>query len=111
MSFLLLHCFQNSKFSFLKTPGVFVGESYLLPSVAAVVLGGTALTGGVGSVVASAIAALFLTQLGQIVLSIGAPTSIQLLIQAAAIAIGMGLRGIRIEALTKVFGKGLRTFT
>ena len=38
--------------AFLKTPGVFVGESYLLPSVAAVVLGGTALTGGVGSVIA-----------------------------------------------------------
>lgn len=80
--------------AFLKTPGIFLGDSYLLPTVAAVVLGGTALTGGVGSVIASAIAALFLTQLGQIVLSIGAPTSAQLLIQAATIAVGMGLRSI-----------------
>jgi ribose transport system permease protein len=95
--------------AFLKTPGVFVGDSYLLPTVAAVVLGGTALTGGVGSVIASAVAALFLTQLGQIVLSIGAPTSIQLLIQAATIAIGMGLRGLRLESLRQIFGRGLST--
>jgi ribose transport system permease protein len=90
--------------AFLKTPGVFLGETYLLPSVAAVVLGGTALTGGVGSVVASAVAALFLTQLGQLVLSIGAPTSVQLLIQSATIAIGMGLRGINVEALKTLLG-------
>ena len=90
--------------AFLKTPGVFLGDTYLLPSVAAVVLGGTALTGGVGSVVASAVAALFLTQLGQLVLSIGAPTSIQLLIQSATIAIGMGLRGIRPDSLKHLLG-------
>jgi ribose transport system permease protein len=89
--------------AFLKTPGVFLGDTYLLPSVAAVVLGGTALTGGVGSVVASAVAALFLTQLGQLVLSIGAPTSIQLLIQSATIAIGMGLRGIHLQSLGHLF--------
>jgi ribose transport system permease protein len=90
--------------AFLKTPGVFVGETYLLPSVAAVVLGGTALTGGVGSVIASAVAALFLTQLGQLVLSIGAPTSVQLLIQSATIAIGMGLRGIHLQSLGHLIG-------
>jgi ribose transport system permease protein len=94
--------------SFLKTPGVFVGETYLLPSVAAVVLGGTALTGGSGSVIASAVAALFLTQLGQLVLSIGAPTSIQLLIQSATIAIGMGLRGIPFSQLLLLLGIGQR---
>lgn len=85
--------------AFLKTPSIFLGESYLLPTVAAVVLGGTALTGGVGSVIASAVAALFLTQLGQVVLSIGAPTSAQLLIQAATIAVGMGLRSINFRAV------------
>jgi ribose transport system permease protein len=90
--------------AFLKTPGVFVGDAYLLPSVAAVVLGGTALTGGVGSVVASAVAALFLTQLGQLVLSIGAPTSVQLLIQSATIAVGMGLRGIHLQSLGHLLG-------
>lgn len=80
--------------AFLKTPGIFVGEPLLLPTVAAVVLGGTALTGGVANVVASAVAALFLTHLGQIVLSIGAPTSVQLLIQSATIIVGMSLKSI-----------------
>lgn len=87
--------------AFLKTPGIFVGETYLLPTVAAVVLGGTPLTGGVGSVIASAGGALFLTQLGQLVLSIGAPTSVQLLIQSATIAVGMGLRNIKWDALRR----------
>ena len=94
--------------AFFKTPGVFIGNSYLLPTIAAVVLGGTPLTGGVGSVVASVVAALFLTQLGQIVLIIGAPTSIQLLIEAAAILIGMGLRSFPVEGLKQMLGKGLR---
>jgi ribose transport system permease protein len=87
--------------AFLKTPGVFIGDTYLLPSVAAVVLGGTALTGGVGNVAASAVAALFLTQLGQLVLSIGAPTAVQLLIQSGAIAIGMGLREVNRSFLPR----------
>ena len=85
--------------AYLKTPTVFVGEAYLLPSVAAVVLGGTALTGGLGSVVASAVAAVFLTQLGQLVLTLGAPTSAQWVIQAVAIAIGMAWREVRIGSL------------
>jgi ribose transport system permease protein len=87
--------------AFLKTPGVFIGDTYLLPSVAAVVLGGTALTGGVGNVAASAAAALFLTQLGQLVLSIGAPTAVQLLIQSGAIAVGMGLREVNQSFLLR----------
>jgi ribose transport system permease protein len=87
--------------AFLKTPGVFIGDAYLLPSVAAVVLGGTALTGGVGNVAASAVAALFLTQLGQLVLSIGAPTAVQLLIQSGAIAVGMGLREVNQSFLPR----------
>ena len=86
---------------FLKTPGVFIGDTYLLPSVAAVVLGGTALTGGVGNVAASAVAALFLTQLGQLALSIGAPTAVQLLIQSGAIAVGMGLREVNQSFLPR----------
>jgi ribose transport system permease protein len=89
--------------AFLKTPGVFIGDTYLLPSVAAVVLGGTALTGGAGNVAASAGAALFLTQLGQLVLSIGAPTSVQLLIQSGAIAVGMGLRELKQSSLPHWF--------
>lgn len=69
-----------------------LGATYLLPSIAAVVVGGTALTGGRGSVVASAAAALFLSQLSQVALSLGAPTSAQLLIQSACIVVAVGLR-------------------
>lgn len=74
---------------YVKTPGIFVGNDYLLPTIAAVVLGGTALTGGAGSVVASAIGALFLTQVNQLVLAMGAATSMQFVIQGVIIAAGM----------------------
>ena len=65
------------------TPSVFQGDSYLLPSVAAVVLGGTSLLGGRGSVVATAVAALFITQLDQFVLETGAAQAVQNLVDAA----------------------------
>jgi ribose transport system permease protein len=79
---------------FLRIPGLQPGESYLLPSIAAVVLGGTSLAGGHGSVVGTAIGALFLTQLNQVVLGLGAKPSVQLLIQGAIIALGMALRNV-----------------
>jgi ribose transport system permease protein len=79
---------------FLQTPGLSAGDSYLLPSIAAVVLGGTSLAGGSGSVLATAVGALFLTQLQQVVFGAGAPTSVQLLIQSIAIGLGMALRTI-----------------
>ncbi len=76
---------------YLKTPGLSAGGNYLLPSIAAVVLGGTSLAGGSGSVVATAGGGLFLTQLQQVVFGAGAPASVQLLIQAGVIAAGMTL--------------------
>lgn len=79
----------------LVQPSAFQGDSYLLPSVAAVVLGGTSLFGGVGSVVASAAGALFLTQLQQLVLTTGANSGVQYLIEAGAIAGGVALNSLR----------------
>jgi ribose transport system permease protein len=70
------------------------GNDYLLPAIAAVVVGGTPFSGGRGSVVASGMAALFLAQLGQLVLSMGASTAVQLLVQAAAIVIAVTIRRI-----------------
>ena len=55
-------------------------------------VGGTALTGGRGNIVGTAVAAVFLTQLTQLVLSMGAPTSTQLVIQSAVIAIAAALQ-------------------
>jgi ribose transport system permease protein len=79
---------------FLQTPGLSAGDTYLLPSIAAVVLGGTSLAGGGGSVLATAVGALFLTQLQQVVFGAGAPASVQLLIQSIAIGLGMALRSV-----------------
>lgn len=87
---------------YLQTPGLGVGDNYLLPSIAAVVLGGTALAGGGGSVVATAGGALFLTQLQQVVFGAGVPASGQLLIQSIAIGLGMAVRRVpwrRVAAL------------
>jgi ribose transport system permease protein len=70
------------------------GNDYLLPAIAAVVVGGTPFSGGRGSVVASGVAALFLAQLGQLVLSMGASTALQLFVQAAAIIIAVTIRRI-----------------
>jgi ribose transport system permease protein len=75
--------------AYIQTPGIFLGDDYLLPTIAAVVLAGNALTGGQLKVGAIAVAALFLTQLNQLVLSMGAPTSVQLLIQSAALVIAV----------------------
>lgn len=79
---------------FLNTPGISAGNDYLLPSIAAVVLGGTSLAGGAGSVVATAIGALFLTQLDQVVLGMGAPASVQFVIQGTIIALSMAVRNV-----------------
>ena len=87
---------------FLQTPGLNIGADYLLPAIAAVVLGGSPLAGGRSSLVATVGGAIFLTQLGQLVLSVGAPTSLQYLIQASIIALGVTLPAIR-------WTRGLRT--
>ena len=78
----------------VSSPGAFQGDSYLLPSVAAVVLGGTSLLGGRGSVVATAIAALFISQLDQFVLVSGASPGVQSLVDAGALAMGIAIYSV-----------------
>src|SRR4051794_24765422 len=72
-------------------PTAYEGNNYLLPTVAAVVLGGTSLLGGRGNLVATAIAALFLSQLDQFVLALGVTYATRTLVQAAALAVGVAL--------------------
>ncbi len=84
---------------FLVTPGIDPGDTYLLPTIAAVVLGGTSLAGGRGSVFATALGCVFLTQLEQVVLGMGAPDSVQLIIQGSIIALGMALRQVPTRRL------------
>jgi len=77
---------------YTRTPQLFLGDDYLLPSVAAVVLGGTALTGGLASVISSGIAAVFLTQLEQLLQSLGWATSLQNIVEAVVLIVVVLLR-------------------
>ena len=70
------------------------GADYLLPGIVAVIVGGTQFGGGKGSIVATALAALFMAQLQQLVMALGASPAVQLLVQAAAIVVAVGLRAL-----------------
>jgi ribose transport system permease protein len=70
----------------------FPGNDYLLPTIAAVVLSGVSLRGGPGNALAVGISALFLVQLQQVVLGLGAPQSVQLVVQGSIIALAMAIR-------------------
>jgi len=72
-------------------PTAYMGNTYLLPSVAVVVLGGTSLLGGRGFPLATILAALFLRQLDQFVLALGVPYAVRTLVQAAAFVIGVAI--------------------
>lgn len=80
-------------------PTAFQGNSYLLTSVAVVVLGGTSLLGGRGFPAATVVAALFLSQLDQFVLALGVPFAVRTLVQAAALAIGVAIYTVNWAAL------------
>jgi len=85
----------------MQSPSAFQGDAYLMASIAAVVLGGTSLLGGSGNFLATAIAALFLTQLRQFVLTTGAPIGVQFLFQGLAILIGVAVYLIDFKTLLK----------
>lgn len=72
---------------YLGSPSLEVGNPYLLASITAAVVGGTALGGGRGNVVGTALAALFLIQLNALIDGLGAPSAWQMLVQAGAIAV------------------------
>jgi ribose transport system permease protein len=77
--------------AFIRNPTLEVGNPYLLGPIAAAVLGGTAISGGIGNMFAVAGASLFLMQLDHSLKMLGLPTSYQLIIQGVAIAVGMWL--------------------
>jgi ribose/xylose/arabinose/galactoside ABC-type transport system permease subunit len=84
---------------FLNFPGLFVGNDYLLATVAAVVVGGNSITGDRGSILAAVIGACFMTYLGQLVLSLGFERSTQNIVQAIVVVGAVGL-----PALIRSFG-------
>ncbi len=77
--------------AFIRNPTLLVGDPYLLAPIAAAVLGGTAISGGLGSMIAVGCAALFLTQLIQLLKILGLSTAFQFVIFGLAIALGMAI--------------------
>ncbi len=80
----------------LRNPGVAVGTQYLLGPIAAVVIGGAALTGGLASPMSTFVAALFLTGLSQMLRTMGLPTALQFVVFGLVIIGGMLVSGDRI---------------
>lgn len=80
----------------LRNPGVGAGTTYLLAPIAAVVIGGASLTGGLASPLSTFVAALFLTGLNQMLRVMGLPTSLQFVVFGLVIIGGMLVSGDRI---------------
>jgi ribose transport system permease protein len=80
----------------IRTPGVSVGSQYLLGPIAAVVIGGASLTGGLASPLSTFAAAVFLTGLNQMLRTMGLPTALQFVVFGLVIIGGMLISGDRI---------------
>jgi ribose transport system permease protein len=83
----------------LVSPGVDPGVTYLLGPVAAVVLGGAALSGGLASPSSTWLAAFFVTLLNQMLKVLGLSQASQYVVFGAAIVVGMLISGDRIAGL------------
>jgi ribose/xylose/arabinose/galactoside ABC-type transport system permease subunit len=86
---------------FIRSPSIDLGDPYLLGPIAAVVIGGASLTGGLASPLSTWAAAFALTFLSQMLRVLGLSTALQFVVFGAAIAAGMVISGDRIVG---VFG-------
>jgi ribose/xylose/arabinose/galactoside ABC-type transport system permease subunit len=94
----------------INTPGVSVGGEYLLGPIAAVVIGGASLTGGLASPLSTFAAAFFLTGLNQMMLVMGLPTALQFVVFGLVIIGGMLVSGDRIiKAVERVLRERQRS--
>ncbi len=82
--------------AFLRSPGVTIGAPYLLGPIAAVVIGGASLTGGLASPLSTWAAAFFLAGLNQMMRVMGLPTALQFVVFGVVIIGGMLVSGDRI---------------
>ena len=80
----------------LRTPNSTLGAPYLLGPIAAVVIGGASLTGGLASPLATWSAAFFLAGLDQMMRVMGLPTALQFVVFGLVIIGGMLVSGDRI---------------
>jgi ribose transport system permease protein len=78
----------------MQLPSAFQGDNYLMPSIAAVVLGGTSLFGGAGNLTAT-----------------GFSVGVQYLFQGGAIVVGVGVYSVKLKQVAALFrrspGQGL----
>lgn len=89
--------------SFLRSPGVTFGAPYLLGPIAAVVIGGASLTGGLASPSSTWVAAFFLASLNQMMRVMGLPTALQFVVFGLVIIGGMVMSGDRIIDVVERF--------
>jgi ribose/xylose/arabinose/galactoside ABC-type transport system permease subunit len=84
---------------FIRSPSIDLGNPYLLGPIAAVVIGGASLAGGLASVTSVWVAAFALTFLSQMLRVLGLSTAWQYMVYGAAIAAGLVISGDRIAGV------------
>ena len=72
--------------SYIGSPSLGIGDQFLLTSVAAVVVGGTALSGGLGSILGTIGGAIFITELNSFTNIVRVSTGSRFVLQGAVIA-------------------------
>jgi ribose transport system permease protein len=75
--------------SYIGSPSLGIGDQFLLTSIAATVVGGTALTGGMGSVFGTIGGTLFITELNSFTNIVRVSTGTQFVLQGAVIALSV----------------------
>src|SRR5262245_31521039 len=80
----------------VRAPGITIGAPYLLGPIAAVVIGGASLTGGLASPLSTWAAAFFLAGLNQMMRAMNLPTALQFVVFGLVIVGGMLVSGDRI---------------
>jgi ribose transport system permease protein len=81
---------------FIRSPSIDLGDPYLLGPIAAVVIGGASLGGGLASATSTWVAAFALVLLGQMLRVLGLSSALQFVVYGTAIAAGLVISGDRI---------------
>jgi ribose transport system permease protein len=75
--------------SYIGSPSLGIGDQFLLTSIAATVVGGTALSGGIGNVIETVGGTLFITELNSFTNIVHVSTGIQFVLQGTVIALSV----------------------
>lgn len=94
--------------AFIRSPTLGLGASYLLAPIAAVVIGGTSLTGGLANAPSTMAAAFFLTLLNQMLRVLNLSTAYQFVAFGIAIVGGMIISGDRIITVVEHLFQGIQ---